>query len=87
MKKIAIIIALLFGMNSFILSQTGGMLRHGPEPVQDMFGKSNDDVMPLMPTQHNQGGNHDADAPLASGVLVLLGLGAGYALVRRKKSE
>lgn len=87
MKKIAIIIALLFGMNSFILSQTGGMLRHGPEPVQDMFGKSNNDAMPLLPSQHDLGGNHDADAPLGSGVLVLLGLGAGYAIARRKKSE
>lgn len=86
MKKLAIIIALLFGVNTFILAQDG-LLRRGPEPVQDMFGKSNNDAMPLLPSQHDLGGNHDADAPLGSGVLVLLGLGAGYAIARRKKSE
>lgn len=85
MKKLAIIIALLLGMNALVLAQDG-LFQRGPEPEGQIYGSR--DEMPLLPSIHNQGGNQDADAtPLGGGVLVLVGLGAGYAIVRRKKSE
>lgn len=86
MKKLAIIIALVLGMNTLTFAQ-GGLFKRGDEPDQQLNGGREGSEMPLLPTQHNQGGNHDADAPLGSGTIVLLGLGAGYAVVRRKRSE
>lgn len=83
MKKIAIIIALLLGMNTLVLAQDG-LFQRGPEPE----GQISRDEMPLLPSLHNQGGNQDADAtPLGGGVLVLVGLGVGYAIVRNKKNK
>lgn len=85
MKKLAIIIALLFGMN-ILASAQGGLFKRGAEPEGQIYGPRNG--MPLLPTIHNQGENQDADAaPLGGGVLVLVGLGAGYAIIRRKKRE
>ncbi len=84
MKKLAIIMALLFGMN-ILASAQGGLFKRGAEPEGQIYGPRNG--MPLLPTMHNQGENQDADAPLGGGVLVLVGLGAGYAIIRRKKSE
>jgi len=86
MKKLTIILAIILGLNIFTFAQ-GGMLQRGPEPVQDMFGKYDDDGTPFLPTQHNDGYNQDADVPLGSGIFILLGLGAGYAIVGNKKKE
>lgn len=86
MKKLAIIIAFVLGMSTFAFAQ-GGLFQRGAEPGGKIYGPRNSNGMPLLPTEHNQSGNQDADAPLGGGLLILTALGAGYAIVRRKKSE
>ena len=39
----------------------------------------------ILPDSH--GGNTDVDAPLGSGIAVLAGLGAAYAMAKRRKKE
>ena len=47
--------------------------------------------MPLLPGAHGSGFDYDADksepVPAGSGLLILTGLGLGYASLRRKKSN
>ena len=86
MKKLAIIIALILGMSTVSFAQ-GGLFKRGAEPEGEVYGPRDSNGMPLLPSAHNQNGNQDADAPLGGGILVLAALGAGYAIVRRKKSE
>ena len=52
----------------------------------DEFDEFNEDPTrdPSLPGGHNGG---DTPAPLGSGIAVLTALGAGYALVRRKRDE
>ena len=40
---------------------------------------------PILPSGH--GGDGDVDAPLGSGIAVLVGLGAAYAMAKRRKEE
>lgn len=86
MKKLVIIIALVLGMSTLTFAQ-GSLFRRGSEPEGDHQGPLKSNGMPLLPSEHNQNGNQDADVPLGGGTLVMVALGAGYAVVRRKKSE
>lgn len=87
MKKLIITIAILLGLGMTAFSQSGnhssgGMFQKGPEPRE----YSNRDIYngPMLPSSHGETG--DQDAPLGSGVAVLLGLGAAY-LVGKKRKE
>ena len=88
MKKLIITIAIVLGLNSMAFAEDGLFQRGIDYEDEQMlfFLRSND--VPILPYQHNLFGNQDADAaPLGGGILTLIGLGAGYAVAKKKKSE
>ena len=88
MKKLALTIAVVLGlsMTTFANSNDGGLFQRGAsESASGIYGNREGGVMtPGMP-DHNQSGNQDA--PLGSGVAVLLGLGAAYMVAKKRREE
>ena len=86
MKKLALTIAVVLGLGlaSFANTNDGGLFQRGAsEPATtELFG--NRDGNPLLPIH---GGSGNADAPLGSGVAVLLGLGAAYMVAKKRKED
>ena len=84
MKKLALTIAVVLTMGLSSFAQDGGLLnrgvsfdKHGREGGEQIDG-------PLLPG-HNEPGDHNA--PLGSGVAVLLGLGAAYLIGKKHEEE
>jgi len=91
MKKLALTIAIVLGlsMTTFANPDGGGLFQRGevsPE-TSAIYGNRDGDT-PLLPN-HNLSGNQNADnpAPLGSGIAVLLGLGAAYAVGKKRREE
>jgi hypothetical protein len=86
MNKLALTIAVVLGLGltSFANTNDGGLFQRGAsEPATtELF--SNRDGNPLLP---GHGGSGNADAPLGSGVAVLLGLGAAYMVAKKRREE
>ena len=80
MKKLALTMAIVLTMGLSAFAQDGGLLNRGVS-----FDKQNRGEVdgPLLPG-HNETGDHNA--PLGSGVAVLLGLGTAY-LIGKKRNE
>ena len=85
MKKLALTIAIVLGLGMTTFAENGGGLfqRGEAEPTGGVYGDRTSSGI-MLPTEHGQNGN--ADAPLGSGVVALLGLGAAY-LVSKKRKE
>ena len=87
MKKLALTIAVVLGLSltTFANNNDGGLFQRGAsEPTSGLYGdRGLRTGFPGLP-DHGQPGNQDA--PLGSGVAVLLGLGAAY-LVAKKRNE
>lgn len=88
MKKLLLTIAIVLGLNAITFAQDGLFQRgNSMNDYQWVYFRNNIPV-PILPYQHNLNGSQDADAvPLGSGVLSLIGLGVGYAIVKRKRNE
>ena len=85
MKKLALTIAIVLGLGMGAFAQ-GGLFQYGEVSEDDYFsvGVRNGEFGLLnLPGQH--GLDHDENAPLGSGIALLLGLGAAYALKKRKE--
>ena len=84
MKKLIITTAIILGlaMTSFADPNGGGLFQRGDTPNKGMSMRDNSN-MPMLPS-HNQTNNQDA--PLGTGIAVLVGLGAAY-LVGKKRNE
>lgn len=88
MKKLLITIAIMLGLNGMAFAEDGLFQRGMDFEEEQMSFFFRNDNLPILPYQHNLYGNQDADAaPLGGGILTLIGLGAGYALAKKKKSE
>ena len=87
MKKTLTTLAILLGMTLCATAQNGGgLFQRGSMPEEAYYQDYNTRNGGLiMPGGHGQ--NTDADAPLGSGIAVLVGLGAAYALGKRRKEE
>ena len=85
MKKTLTTLAILLGMALCATAQNGGgLFQRGSMPEEAYYQDYNTREGGLiLPGGHGQ--NTDADAPLGSGIAVLVGLGAAYALKKRKK--
>ena len=86
MKKLALTIAVVIGLGlaSFANNEGGLFQRGASEPATtELFG-NRDGGNPLLPIH---GGSGNADAPLGSGVAVLLGLGAAYMVAKKRKED
>ena len=94
MKKLTLTIAILLGMamTSFADPNGGGLFQRGiaDEEYYGMGyynnGMRTNSNNPLLPN-HGAITNQDADAPLGSGIAVLLGLGGAYLVAKRRKEE
>jgi len=81
MKKLALIIAIVLGSSLTIFANPngGGLFQRGDTPEQTRNAN-----MPSLPN-HGETGNQDA--PLSTGIAVLIGLGAVYAVTKKRPEE
>ena len=86
MKKTITTIAILLGMTLCATAQQtgGGIFERGYVSEEASNPRSGESLLSL-PCSH--GSNNDAEAPLGSGIAVLLGLGAAYAVGKKRKEE
>ena len=97
MKKLALSIAIVLGMALGATAQQSGYFSNGEEtPTMGggMFGRGyvsteydsfrEDPLMPGLPTHLLE---EDQDAPVGSGIAVLLGLGAAYLVGKRRRED
>ena len=84
MKKLALTIAFVLGLGMTTFAENGGgLFQRGGETSQNTEALGTRDGEPGLPG-HGQEGNEPA--PLGSGVVALIGLGAAY-LVAKKRNE
>lgn len=97
MKKVIVAIAIIFGINFSTYAQMGGgLFQYGEINQEDYYYGSvwyvldqtkniiNNNEDPLLPNLPGHGLDHNENAPLSGGVILLIGFGAVYALKKRK---
>jgi hypothetical protein len=86
MKKTILIIAAVLCINLCTFAQ-GGLFQYGAVSDENYYGAGNrtNEGLLSLPTTH--GGTEDVTAPLGSGALLLIGLGAAYAVKKQRKSH
>ena len=91
MKKLALTIVVVLGLSltTFANNNDGGLFQRGAsEPSYGLYGDRDGDEGGIFgPNLPIHGGSDDADAPLGSGVAVLLGLGAAYMVAKKRKED
>ncbi len=93
MKKLALIIAIVLGINFCTFAQWGGgLFQRGAETDEQSYGTSyfdyiyeRDIVNPILPGLPDHDLDTNQDAPLGGGVLLLIGFGAAYAMKKKRK--
>ena len=86
MKKLAMTLAIVLGLGVATYANGGGLFGQGQAAPEE----SNTTVMsgnrlggnPALP---NHGQNTNQPAPLGSGIVVLIGLGAAYAVAKKRE--
>ena len=77
MKKVVLTIAIVLGLGMASFAQNG------------LFGRGEVDEYGMrditLPSLPNHGASTNQDAPLGGGALLLLGLGAAYAMTKKSK--
>jgi LPXTG-motif cell wall-anchored protein len=87
MKKTLLTIAIVLGMTIGAMAQeNGGMFQRGamPDEMNYEYGNNRESGL-ILPSGHGQTG--DTDAPLGSGIAVLLGLGGAYWAAQKRRKE
>ena len=83
MKKLALTFAIVLGMTMTTFAQ-GGLFGMGE--TRSVDNRDGGTLMPIVPTEHGLDGDQNgAGAPLGSGLAVLIGFGAAYALKKRNE--
>ena len=89
MKKTSLTLAILFALTIGASAQWGGgLFQYGAVKDEDYYGASirqNDGGLLSLPTMHGE--EQDINAPLGSGIAVLMGLGGAYLVAKRRKEE
>lgn len=87
MKKLSLTIAIILGLGMTAFAQNdnhdGGMFQRGVEPRESGLYREGAGT-PMLPN-HNLSG--DQNAPLGSGIAVLLGLGGAYLVAKKRREE
>ena len=83
MKKTITTLSLLLALTLCATAQTGGGLFQRGYVSEEATNPRSGESLLSLPGSH--GSNTDTDAPLGSGIAVLLGFGAAYAMKRRNK--
>ena len=84
MKKLVLTIAIVLGLSMTTFADGGGLFQRGA--TEKTPGMYNRDGNPMMPG-HGLTGDQDANAPLGTGVAIMLGLGAAYLIGKRRKED
>jgi len=88
MKKTVLTIAIVLGMTigAMAQQQNGGVFQRGamPDEMNYEYGNNRESGL-ILPSGHGQTG--DTDAPLGSGIAVLLGLGGAYLVAQKRRKE
>ncbi len=86
MKKLALTLAIVLGLGMTTFADGGGLFQRGNTPEQESayFKNGERGFGPVLPG-HELTGN--ADAPLGTGIAVLLGLGGAYLVAKKHKEE
>ncbi len=96
MKKLTLTIAIVLGMTMTTFADGGGLFNRGNNAKTGASGYSyfstnglgdlreNEDPMPLLPAH---GLEDNQDAPLGSGIVALMGLGAAYMIAKKRREE
>lgn len=86
MKKTLLTIAIIFGLGLTTFAEGenhhGGMFYRGAEPRES--ATPGDNPVPMLPA-HNQ--STSQNAPIGSGIVVLLGMGAAYLVGKKHREE
>ena len=90
MKKLALTIAVVIGLSlTTFANNDGGLFQRGATATTyGLYGDRTTllpDFAPGLPSEYGLTGNQDA--PLGSGIAVLLGLGAAYMVTKKRKEE
>lgn len=82
MKKLIMTaaIVLAMGLSTFAQQSDGMLLRSNSRQTRDI-------TTPSIPTMHGYDQDVPSNAPLGSGIAVLLGLGAAYLVGKKRKEE
>lgn len=90
MKKLLLtaMITLMLGLcaNAYP-SQGGGLFQRGMVSDEEYYGSGHRTNDPLFPALPAHGQNTNQDAPIGSGIILLAGLGAAYAIRKRQTKE
>jgi hypothetical protein len=84
MKRLVLTIAVVLGLSMTTFAQGGGLFQRGANN-EESHGLMNRD--PKVPGLPGHGSNENEDAPMGSGIAVLIGLGAAYALTKNRKEK
>ena len=88
MKKLALTIAVVLGLGlTTFANNDGGLFQRGASETSYGFYGDRDGILPGAPDipDHDLTGNQDA--PLGSGIAVMLGLGAAYMVAKKRKED
>jgi hypothetical protein len=85
MKKLALTIAVVLGLGlTTFANNDGGLFQRGAsEPTYGLY-RDREERLLVVP---GHGETDNMDAPLGSGVAVLLGLGAAYMVAKKRKED
>ena len=83
MKKLALTTLLLLSLGFGAMAQEGGLFGMGPTKAEET-GLMNRDVFPNLP---GHGETTDQPAPLGTGTMLMLGLGAAYLVSKKHREE
>ncbi len=87
MKKLALTIAIVFGLGLTTFADGGGLFQRGTTPTESgpfMGGRAT--LTPALPT-HGLEDNQDANTPMGTGIAVLALLGGAYLVGKKRREE
>lgn len=88
MKKTIITLAIVFGISLCSFAQ-GGLFQYGDVSDMEYYGSNRQLTNPLMPAGHNYDGDVNGqtgtEVPVGTGLVLLMGLGGGYLLMKRHR--
>jgi len=80
MKKLALTLAIVLGLGMASFADNGGLFGRG-EAESGFIAREGGN--PALPGEHGMDGNQPA--PVGSGIAVLIGLGAAYAVAKKRE--
>ena len=88
MKKLVLTVAIVLGlgMTSFADPNGGGLFQRGNTPENTMGNREGEGGL-VTPGLPGHGATTNQDAPVGSGIAVLLGLGAAYLVGKKRREE